>query len=173
MFRWRKWDGGRHWQHDCVYLGSDRWGDWFGQRAGWRSHRPGRDYLAEGPNVTLVPPNGDHAVTLNQAPPASAAVYIDLGWDVRWPAGGEPEGVDMDLDVVRTIDERGTWVDDRDEWDEHRVAYGYPPHVVEHLEALAVDLEVRVRAQEAPYDAATAEHWLGVLAALPSPPASA
>ena len=45
MFRWRKWDGGPHWVHDCVYLGSDRWGDWFGQLPGWDSTRPGRDYL--------------------------------------------------------------------------------------------------------------------------------
>lgn len=162
-----------------MYLGSDRWGDWFGQDAGWRSHRPGRDLLTEGPNVTLLPPSGDHAVTLYAAPPASTAVYIDLGWDVRWPddgrEGADPEGIDMDLDVVRTIDGRGTWVDDRDEWAEHRVAYGYPPHIVEHLEALALDLEQRVRAQEPPYDPATAEHWLGVLAALVAapPPASA
>ena len=53
QFRWRKWDGSPHWVHDCVYLGHDRWGDWFGQRAGWRSTRPERDYLVDGPNVTL------------------------------------------------------------------------------------------------------------------------
>ena len=40
QFRWRKWDGGTHWVHDCVYLGSDRWGDWFGQRAGLAQHPP-------------------------------------------------------------------------------------------------------------------------------------
>ena len=32
LFRWRKWDGSEHWVHDCVFLGSDRWGDWVGQR---------------------------------------------------------------------------------------------------------------------------------------------
>ena len=27
VFRWRKWDGSPHWEHDGVYLGSDEWGD--------------------------------------------------------------------------------------------------------------------------------------------------
>jgi hypothetical protein len=165
QFRWRKWDGGPHWVHECVYLGSDRWGDWFGQLSGWRSFRPGRDYLIDGPNVTLLPPGGDHVVTLNEAPPASYRVYIDIAWDARW-SDGEPTGIDMDLDVVDAIDERGVFIDDRDEWDEHRVAYGYPLDIVAKLEALAVDLERRVAAHEAPYDAATADAWLARLAAL-------
>ena len=54
----------------------------------------------------------------------------------------EPTGIDMDLDVVER-DGRGVCIDDRDEWDEHRVAYGYPLDIVERLEALAVDLEAR------------------------------
>jgi hypothetical protein len=163
-FRWRKWDGGTHWAHDCVYLGSDGWGDWFGQRAGWRSHRPGRDFLAEHANVTLLPPSGEWAFTHN-APPHPTRVYIDLAWDARWPDGGEPEGVDMDLDVVEHAT-RGIWIDDRDEWDEHRVQYGYPLAIVERLEILAVELEGRVTRREAPFDDATPAHWLGVLAAL-------
>lgn len=168
VFRWRKWNGSSHWRHDCVYLGSDRWGDWFGQDAGWRSHRPGRDLLAETPNVTLMPPSGEYALTLNQSHPRHVRVYIDLAWDVRWGESGEPEGVDMDLDVVRADDGRGIWIDDRDEWDEHRVAYGYPLDIVERLEALAVDLEARVRAEEAPFDDTTADGWFAVLSRLVS-----
>ena len=30
VFRWRKWDGSPHWEHDCVFLGSDAHGDWVG-----------------------------------------------------------------------------------------------------------------------------------------------
>ncbi|MEZ3159263.1 DUF402 domain-containing protein [Microbacterium sp. BWT-B31] len=167
-FRWRKWDGGPHWTHECVYLGSDRWGDWFGQPAGGRSHRPGRDFPAPGPSVRLLPPSGDYALTHNEAPPATYHIYIDLAWDLRWQ-DGEPTGIDMDLDVVWAIDERGIFIDDRDEWDEHRVQYGYPLDIVQHLEGLAADLERRVRAEEAPFDPATAAHWLGVLAGLTQP----
>src|SRR5690349_12758226 len=78
----------------------------------------------------------------------------------------EPTGIDMDLDVVNAVDGRGIWIDDRDEWDEHRVSYGYPLEVVGKLEALAVDLEKRVRDGVAPFDDATADEWLERLAAL-------
>jgi protein associated with RNAse G/E len=159
--------------HDCVYLGSDQWGDWFGQRAGWRSSRPGREFIARAPNVMLLPPSGDYALTVN-AQPAKVRIYIDIAWDVRWsdaePGSAYspgPEGVDMDLDVVRAVDERGLFIDDRDEWDEHRLHYGYPLDLVATLETLTLDLESRVGAREAPFDDATADAWLGRLAELP------
>ncbi|WP_239640032.1 hypothetical protein [Microbacterium sp. B24] len=96
-----------------------------------------------------------------------------MAWDLRWDAAADPAGIpsptgiDMDLDVVRARDGRGIWIDDRDEWDEHRVQYGYPREIVERLETVAVELEAEVRAERAPYDQATAAHWLAVLAALP------
>lgn len=172
QFRWRKWDGGPHWVNDCIYLGSDRWGDWVGQPDGWRNVRPGLEFVADGPNVTLVPPSGDFAMTVH-GEPRRVRVYIDIAWDVGWE-NREPRGIDMDLDVVKAIDGRGLFIDDRDEWDEHRVAYGYPLDLVERLEALAVDLERRVAAGEAPFDDATPDAWLARLAALepvaPPPP---
>jgi protein associated with RNAse G/E len=75
----------------------------------------------------------------------------------------------MDLDVVRRTDERGTWVDDRDEWDEHRVQYGYPAEIVEHLEATALDLERRVLAREAPFSDEVTGPWLERLASMATP----
>jgi len=163
VFRWRKWDGSPHWLHDCVYLGHDEWGDWFGQLPGWSSARPGLEYDVQYPSVTLMPPSGDFAYTRNAAPHRTR-IYIDIAWDLRWDAGA-PTGIDMDLDVVRRTD-RGVWIDDRDEWDEHRVQYGYPLDIVERLEALAVDLEVRVRAGAAPFDEATGDAWLARLGEL-------
>ena len=167
IFQWRKWDGSPHWRHNCVYLGSDLWGDWLGQPRGWHSHRPGAEFYTEAPNVTLVPPSGDHATTVNRDHPRGMRIYIDLGWRVEW--SDDPLlvcGIDMDLDVVRVEGERGTWVDDRDEWDEHRAMYGYPAPVVAELEALALRLETEVRAQHPPFDDATADAWLDRLEAL-------
>lgn len=161
IFQWRKWDGSAHWRHDCVYLGADEWGDWIGQPVGWRSARPGAEFIAVGPNVTLVPRQTDFALTVNRRHPHGMRIYIDLGWDIRWTA--DPllaTGIDMDLDVVRVEGERGTWVDDRDEWEEHSARFGYPPEVMARLEPLALDLEERVRAQVAPFDDATADVWL-------------
>ncbi len=160
MFRWRKWDGGPHWVHECVYLGSDAWGDWFGQLPGWDSSRPGRTFEPQHPNVTLVPPSGDYAFTRNAAPHRTRT-YIDIAWDLRWQ-DGEPTGIDMDLDVVDHA-ERGIYIDDRDEWDEHRVAYAYPADVVDRLDTLATDLAQRVTAGEVPFDEGTAAGWLARL----------
>ncbi len=170
LFRWRKWDGSPHWQHDCVYLGSDEWGDWFGQQDGWMSSRPGRAFPAQGPNVTLVPPSGDYAMTVNGAP-HRVRIYIDIAWDLRWDAG-EPTGIDMDLDVVKAVDDRGIFIDDEDEWAEHRVQFGYPLDIVARLEALAIDLRERVTASVAPFDDAVPDAWLARLAQL-APDASA
>ncbi|GAA3940466.1 hypothetical protein [Microbacterium soli] len=180
IFRWRKWDGSPHWANEEVYLGSDRWGDWLGQPSGWRSVRPGREFIAVSPDVTLIPHadaahGADHAVTVHRDHPKGMRVYIDLAWNVRWTDGGTDAatgwpvlatGIDMDLDVVRVAGERGTWVDDRDEWAEHSIRYGYPPETVAHLESLAVDLERRVRAQVPPFDDVTADAWLDRLEAL-------
>ena len=163
LFRWRKWDGGTHWVHECVYLGSDEWGDWVGQRVGDRSVRPGRDIVTEYPDVTLIPPDGDWVLTRN-SPPHRTRIYIDIAWDVSWEDGA-PVGIDMDLDVVERVGAE-VYIEDRDEWDEHRVRYGYPLELVDRLEQVAVDLESRVRAGDPPFDDATADRWLARLAQL-------
>lgn len=171
VFQWSKWDGSPHWRHECVYLGSDEWGDWVGQPAGWHSARPGAAFIAATPNVTLVPRQPDYALTVNRDHPRGMRIYIDLGWDIGWSE--DPLlaiGIDMDLDVVRVVGDRGTWVDDRDEWAEHSVQFGYPAEVMTRLEDLALDLEHRVRAQTAPFDDATADGWLDRLDALRLPP---
>ncbi|WP_309102896.1 hypothetical protein [Microbacterium sp.] len=167
VFQWRKWDGSPHWRHQCVYLGADEWGDWLGQPVGWHSARPSASFTAHGSNVTLVPPSGDHALTVNRDHPKAMRIYIDIAWDVRW--SDDPllaTGIDMDLDVVRVDGERGTWVDDRDEWAEHSIRYGYPADIMAHLEALALDLENRVRAQHPPFDDAVPDFWLDRLEGL-------
>ncbi|RKQ90164.1 hypothetical protein U746_1417 [Mycolicibacterium mucogenicum 261Sha1.1M5] len=174
IFQWRKWDGSPHWRHECVYLGSDKWGDWVGQPTGWGSARPGRAYAVGGASVTLVPaagpgsafegagiPHPDFALTVNRNHRKGMRIYIDLGWEVEWTDTPElVTGIDMDLDVVRVEGERGTWVDDRDEWAEHSALFGYPRDVMDRLEHLALDLEARVMAQVAPFDDATADAWL-------------
>jgi len=164
VFRWRKWDGSPHWEHDGVYLGSDEWGDWVGQPTGWRSHRPGRQFTAESPNVTLITSDPTWAGTFyGGMHPRQVRIYIDIAWDVEW-TGSEPTAIDMDLDVVRCDDERGIWIDDEDEWDEHRALYGYPADVQDVLTAKAAELKAQVAAETAPFDDATAQRWLGRLA---------
>jgi protein associated with RNAse G/E len=72
--------------------------------------------------------------------------------------------VDLDLDVIRDWSGR-VWVDDEDEFAEHRVLFGYPDDVVR----LAMDSCDRVRAAmmtgAAPYDGVTHLPWLERLSA--------
>lgn len=169
--RWTKWPGTDHWEHECVWLGSDAHGDWLGQRSGTRSWRPGRDALAQTANVVLVPAGGDWAATFY--PPGhetTMEVYIDLGRSVGWSTGlpATVVGIDMDLDVVRDA-VRGTWVDDEDELAEHAALWGYPLEVVAHLEEVARRLREQVETREAPFDTMTPRRWLERLATTPVP----
>lgn len=169
--RWTKWPGTEHWEHECVWLGSDEHGDWLGQRAGTRSWRPGRDVVAGTANVVLVPVEGDWVATFY--PPGhetTMEVYIDLGRSVGWSATAPAAvvGIDMDLDVVRD-GRRGTWVDDEDELVEHAALWGYPPELVSHLEEVAQRLRDEVEAHRAPFDRVTPSGWLDRLASTTSP----
>lgn len=163
--RWRKWDGTPHWEHDCVYLGSDEWGDWIGQHRGARTERPGHVDTDYGPVVVLIAPTGDHAATFYT--PQSHddfGVYVDIAWDLHWD-DTDVTGIDMDLDVIRLRDGSRTWIDDEDEWREHRVRMGYPPHIVTQLETTAQRIRAAVAEASAPYDTHTASRWMDALAA--------
>ena len=58
------------------------------------------------------------------------------------------------------------FVDDGDEFAQHRVEFGYPPEVVTAVEDSCRAVLDAVRAGTAPFDGPTARRWLGALAAL-------
>ncbi|MFZ4893815.1 DUF402 domain-containing protein [Plantibacter sp. Mn2098] len=165
-FQFRKWDGGEHWTVPAVWLGSDEYGQWFGQHSGTVNSRPGASFVTDTPNVSLVPDGTPWVATFY--PPGHhdrVQVYIDLAADVVLNRA-EQTGIDMDLDVIRTDDVRGTWIDDEDEFEDHALAMSYPAEVVELTESTAEALRLRVESREEPFDQA-ATRWLSVLANLP------
>ncbi|MET0805835.1 MAG: DUF402 domain-containing protein, partial [Lacisediminihabitans sp.] len=149
--RWRKWDGTQHWTSDIVLLGEDEYGVWLGRQVGGLQSRPGASYIATTDSAVLVPHVGDWVATfIPDGHPDRVRIYVDIAADVRWDRESRTlMAIDMDLDVIRTDDERGVWIDDEDEFDEHRVAMGYPDDV-----AAATAEEVRrlVLAGHAPFD---------------------
>jgi hypothetical protein len=169
-----KWGDRPHWEFDGLFLGSDEHGDWLGFPAGTRMRRPGAEYVAPVHQVGLVP--ADHVdrwhLATFHAPGgpdwlhlgSPVEVYVDMTTPPVWD-GPVLRAVDLDLDVVRGVSGR-VWVDDEDEFAEHRVRYGYPDDVAR----AAVDSCDRVRRAvqraDAPFDGPTHRGWLERLAAL-------
>ena len=166
-----KFDGRRHWTFDGRYLGADAHGDWIGFPTGTHHERPGAAFDSAVDSVTLVPARAAYALVTLQAPGIWCDVYVDMATPATWSLEGDVgvvRSVDLDLDVVRSTDAaRTVYVDDEDEFAEHQVAMGYPSALVLAARASCEAVFGAVVAGAAPYDDATAAHWLGVLAGLP------
>lgn len=161
-----KWGDRPHWRMTGVHLGADEHGDWVGVPRGTHHARPGAAFVSEVDTVTLLPvATAQWWVATFHAPGTWASVYVDITTPPHWLAG--PDGpvvtaVDLDLDVVRRAD-GSDYVDDEDEFAEHRVCYAYPPEVVAAARASCDAVHAAVAARRAPYDG-SAEVWLERLA---------
>ncbi len=164
-----KWGARPHWEFDAVFLGSDEHGDWCGIEAGTVMNRPGATYVAPVAQVGLSPapgPDEDRGwLATFHAEGGQVQVYVDMTTPPLWrsdPAGDTLAATDLDLDVVRGNSGR-VWVDDEDEFAEHRAEFGYPDDVV----ALAMRSCDRVRAAllagTPPFDGRTHLPWLDLL----------
>jgi hypothetical protein len=161
-----KWGGRPHWEFDAVLLGSDEHGDWIGIPVGTFMSRPGAEYVAPTDQVGLVPAAGPDErrgwLATFHAVGGPVQVYVDMTTPPVWD-GPVLRTVDLDLDVVRGTTGR-VWVDDEDEFAEHRVAFGYPEHVAALAMRSCDRVQAAMVAREAPYDGSSAA-WLAVLAA--------
>lgn len=156
-----KWRDRPHWEFDATYLGSDEHGDWLGIPQGTRMSRPGADYVAPTDQVGLVPPVGPDAgrgwLATFHAVGGPVRVYVDVTTPPAWD-GDLLRAIDLDLDVVRGTSGR-VWVDDEDEFADHRVALGYPDEVVRAALDSCERVHALVADGAAPYDG-SAEVWL-------------
>jgi hypothetical protein len=157
----RKWVDRPHWEFDATYLGRDEHGDWLGLRRGTVLTRPGVTYVAPTRQVVLVPGSGPDPdrgwVATFHDLDGPVQVYVDITTPPVWD-GSVVRAVDLDLDVVRGNTGR-TWVDDEDEFAEHRVRFGYPDGVVAAATASCDLVHAAVAARAAPYDG-MATAWL-------------
>ncbi len=166
----RKYDGTPHWVVPGRYLGSDSHGHWIFQGTGEFISRPGAALYTPSDAVLLVPYSGDWVATFfDEAHPDGVELYIDLACELSWkrirPAVVEFHMVDMDLDVVRTKD-RGLYVDDEDEFDEHRREMHYPAGLCARMESAAAALMDAAASRQAPFDGRDAA-WLTLGRTLP------
>lgn len=165
-----KWGERPHWEFDAVFLGSDEHGDWCGIPAGTHMSRPGAEFVAPVTQVGLSPgeettagrwwlatfhdEGGPEWSTLG----APVQTYVDMTTPPVWD-GSVLRAVDLDLDVVRGTTGR-VWVDDEDEFAQHRVAFDYPEDVVSQAMASCDRVRTAMLEQRAPYDGTTHLPWL-------------
>ncbi|MBC9734541.1 DUF402 domain-containing protein [Nocardioides marmotae] len=164
LVRMAKWRDRPHWSFAAVALGSDVHGDWLGLPAGTSMTRPGASYVAPTDQVVLVPaaaPDAERAwVTTFHGEGGPLQAYVDITTPPVWD-GTTLHAVDLDLDVLRGLTGR-VWVDDEDEFAEHRVTLGYPPELCELAVASCARVRAIVEAGHAPYDG-SARAWLARL----------
>lgn len=160
-----KWGDRPHWEFDGVVLGSDEHGDWIGIPAGSHLARPGMELRSPWHQVCLAPGPGPDAdrgwLATFHAVGNPVRTYVDITTAPRWD-GATLRAVDLDLDIVKTDDERGTYIDDEDEFAEHQRLLGYPAQVVELAEQSCARVHRAVLAGVAPFDG-TADGWLARL----------
>ena len=104
--------------------------------------------------ATFHAPGGQPWPVLGNSP---VEVYVDMTTVPVWD-GATLRAVDLDLDVVRGRTGR-VWIDDEDEFAEHRIAYDYPLHVVDLAMTTCDEIEAAVRERRAPFDGSS-DRWL-------------
>jgi len=157
-----KWGGRPHYEYDALLLGDDQHGTWLGLSVGTLVARPGAQFLTGQPQVVLVPPGRGFVATFYApAGEVPCEVYVDITTPPEMTEG-QVRAVDLDLDVVRGRTGR-VWVDDEDEFAEHRVSFGYPPDVVELAVSTCAAVRSSVQGGEPPFDRSSHHPWLAAL----------
>lgn len=173
-----KWGDRPHWQFPGRYLGADVHGEWLGFPIGTINARPGFTFASTVDAVTLLP-RQDWWIATFQAPGIWCSIYTDIASPVTWE-DSIARAVDLDLDVVRLapgvgpppgytgapVDPGGVYIDDEDEFADHRVAFDYPDDVITAAERACVGVRDRMTARESPFDRATSARWFRSLAGL-------
>jgi predicted RNA-binding protein associated with RNAse of E/G family len=156
--RARKWPDSPHWEHEAVALGADGWGQWVGVAKGTWISRPGAGFHAHCDQVVLLPHDAWWVATFyGDDAERPVDIYVDITTPVTWD-GDLAHSVDLDLDVVRGLSGQ-IWVDDEDEFAEHRVSLGYPDDVVKQALAACERVHAALVAGDPPFDG-TARDWL-------------
>lgn len=144
-----------------LRLGEDGHGVWLGAPAGTviqRGHEPGISIAHD--FVQLIPRRHWWVAIFNGSD-HRLPVYVDVTTEPDWVGPSLVEMVDLDLDVVRRQD-GSVYVDDEDEFEEHRLTLGYDPRTVDTARATAARLVLEVERGEPPFDDTSAA-WLTLL----------
>jgi protein associated with RNAse G/E len=125
---YRKFDGSAHRHYPAMRLGEDEHGSWLGVPADFIRNASPDTFKYADPYVLLVPRHAWWTAMFN-APPRRTEIYCDVTTPALW-SGDSVRVADLDLDVRRRRDEGAVELLDEDEFEMHRLRFGYPPDVV-------------------------------------------
>lgn len=130
-----KYDGSAHRDYPARRFAEDAQGVWVGVTKGTESVYHGRPSVEQIPFVLLIPHHAWCTAMFNP-PPRTSEVYCDVTTPARWE-GDTVHIIDLDLDVVRRRQTGLVELRDEDEFEEHRVQFGYPDDLVVEARAAA------------------------------------
>lgn len=161
--RFSKWDGSPHWAFDMERIGEDEHGAWLWAPAGTELRRGSEKTIQVDQGfVKIITSDRWWTAVWNVGPghgERSIEIYVDVITPAVWD-GGTVRMVDLDLDVIRRHD-GSVVVDDEDEFEEHRITFGYPDHVVDKARTEAARLALAVELRSEPFGL-VGERWLEV-----------
>lgn len=147
-----------HWRHHTLRLGEDAHGVWLGAPAGTRVQRGDEPPVQLAHDWVQLVPRDRWWVAIFNGPDHRIPIYVDVTSVPTWVEPGLVELVDLDLDVVARSD-GSVYIDDEDEFEEHRTALGYSQRMIDAARSTAARLLMAVEAGHPPFDD-TALAWI-------------
>lgn len=153
----KKWGGAAHKRGALQYLGRDHHGSWLWGAAGRRVEMgESSSFVTEQDAVFLIPENAWWTCSWWLGHP-EVELYVDICTPAQWEDGRITHH-DLDLDVIRFLDGH-VELDDRDEFDAHRVEYGYPQEIVDGANSAADEIFDMISCNASPFDGIAAKDW--------------
>lgn len=163
-----KWGGRPHYRGQVHVLGDDVHGTWVWGPAGRSISRGGEPlFVTEQDALILLVPETWWSPAWWLGHP-DVEVYVNIGTPPLWSAD-RVSSTDLDLDVIRFGDDRLEVVD-RDEFELHQQAFGYPEEAVATAERAASIVFELMAARVPPFDGRTSERWVAEARARALPP---
>jgi protein associated with RNAse G/E len=152
-----KWGGHPHYRGVVHRLGEDEDGTWVWGPAGRTIYR-GDDvvFVTEYDALTLIAPGAWWAPAWWIGHP-EMELYVNINTPAVWERD-RIVSIDLDLDVVRWSNGLVEIVD-RDEFELHRVKYGYPIELIESAETATAEAHDLVSRNRPPFDGVAAKTW--------------
>lgn len=147
-----------HWRHPMIRLGEDVHGIWLGAPTGTLVQRGDEHPVQLGYDWVQLIPRNRWWVAIFNGPDHRIPIYIDITTVPTWVEPGLVEMVDLDLDVIARND-GSVYIDDEDEFEEHRVTLGYSQRMIDAARSTAARLLIAVESGNPPFDG-TALAWI-------------